>query len=50
MDHQAEHALTPHKCDKCGAEMKLLGRLPRRLNQPPRTVYRCMNCDNVTQD
>jgi hypothetical protein len=50
MNEQNDIRPAHQKCDKCGAEMKLLGRLPRRLNHPPRTVFRCMNCDNVTQD
>ncbi|WP_159103984.1 hypothetical protein [Rhodopseudomonas sp. B29] len=38
------------RCDKCGGEMKLLGRLPRRLQHPQRTVYRCENCDHIVQE
>ncbi|MFT4278066.1 MAG: hypothetical protein QM576_17085 [Rhodopseudomonas sp.] len=41
---------TPRKCEKCGSEMKLIGRLPRRLQHPARTVFRCAGCDNVVQE
>ncbi|MFT3940567.1 hypothetical protein [Rhodopseudomonas sp.] len=38
------------RCEKCGGEMKLIGRLPRRLQHPPRTVFRCSTCDDVVQE
>jgi hypothetical protein len=41
---------TPRRCEKCGSDMKLIGRLPRRPHQPPRTVFRCAGCDNVVQE
>jgi hypothetical protein len=42
--------LSSRKCERCGAEMKLLGRLPRRMHQAPKMVFRCSNCDNVVQE
>jgi len=30
--------------------MKMLGRLPRRQQEPARTVFRCYQCDHVIQD
>jgi hypothetical protein len=30
--------------------MKLLGRLPRRVHQAPKMVFRCSNCDHVVQE
>ena len=45
-----EGAASSIKCEKCGGEMKLLGRLPRRLQHPPRTVYRCESCDHIAQE
>jgi tRNA(Ile2) C34 agmatinyltransferase TiaS len=47
IDH---HYPAEPQCAKCGGQMKLIGRLPRRLHHPPRTVFRCSQCDDVVQE
>lgn len=41
---------TARKCEICAGEMKMLGRLPRRANEPQRMVFRCSGCDHVVQE
>jgi len=48
IDH--DYPRPPPRCEKCGGEMKLIGRLPRRLHHPARTVFRCGICDEVIQE
>ena len=51
MGNAANTAERPHRiCERCGASMKYVGKLPGSGDRALLIVYRCYNCQRIASD